>query len=186
MESGRIVISRAASQAEFPARFQLVAAMNPCPCGYAGDRSGRCRCTADQIQRYRGRLSGPLLDRIDLHVEVARPDRMPGSGSGATPECSAAVRRRVVAARERQLARAGMPNAHLGGALVREHCKLDAALRRFLEDAAQRVGLSPRACQRVLKVARTVADLDESVKLDGEHLAEALAYRGIDCGNGQA
>jgi magnesium chelatase family protein len=185
MESGRVVISRAASQAEFPARFQLVAAMNPCPCGYAGDRSGRCRCTADQVQRYRGRLSGPLLDRIDLHVEVARPDRMPGSDSEAAPECSAAVRQRVVAARERQLARAGMPNAHLGGTLVRAHCVLDALTRRFLEEAAQRVGLSPRACQRILKVARTVADLEGASAIAGEHVAEAIAYRGIDCGSRQ-
>jgi magnesium chelatase family protein len=185
MESGRIVISRAASQAEFPARFQLVAAMNPCPCGYAGDRSGRCHCSADQVQRYRSKLSGPLLDRIDLHVEVARPDRMPGSGSGPVPECSAAVRRRVVAARERQLARAGLPNAHLGGALVREHCKLDALTRRFLEEAAQRVGLSPRACQRILKVARTVADLEGQPGIGGDHVAEAIAYRGIDCGKQQ-
>ena len=189
MESGRIVISRAASQAEFPARFQLVAAMNPCPCGYAGDRSGRCHCSADQIQRYRGKLSGPLLDRIDLHVEVARPDRMPGGGpgghSGPAPECSAAVRRRVVAARELQLARAGLPNAQLGNALLRQHCKLDAALRRFLEDAAQRVGLSPRACQRILKVARTLADLEGETAIGGAHLAEAIAYRGIDCGNPQ-
>jgi magnesium chelatase family protein len=189
MESGRVVISRAASQAEFPARFQLVAAMNPCPCGYAGDRSGRCHCSADQVQRYRGRLSGPLLDRIDLHVEVARPDRIsgsvPGSGSGPVPECSALVRRRVVAARERQLARAGLPNAQLEGAQLREHCRLDAPSRRFLEEAAQRVGLSPRACQRILKVARTIADLEGSSEIAGDQLAEAIAFRGIDCENRQ-
>jgi magnesium chelatase family protein len=159
-------------------------ATQPCPCGYAGDRSGRCHCTADQVQRYRGRLSGPLLDRIDLHVEVARPDRMPGSvpgsGSGPAPECSALVRRRVVAAREVQLARAGLPNAQLDGAQLREHCRLDALSRRFLEEAAQRVGLSPRACQRILKVARTLADLEGETAIGGDHLAEALAYRGVD------
>jgi magnesium chelatase family protein len=160
-------------------------ATQPCPCGYAGDSSGRCHCSADQIQRYRGRLSGPLLDRIDLHVEVARPHQIPGSGSGPVPECSAAVRLRVVAARERQLTRAGMANAHLGGALVREHCKLDALTRRFLEAAAQRIGLSPRACQRILKVARTVADLEGQPGIGGDHVAEAIAYRGIDCGKPQ-
>jgi magnesium chelatase family protein len=110
---------------------------------------------------------------------------MPGSGSGPAPECSAMLRRRVVAAREVQLARAGLPNAHLGGALVREHCKLDALTRRFLEEAAQRVGLSPRACQRILKVARTVADLEGQPDIAGDHVAEAIAYRGIDCGNQQ-
>jgi magnesium chelatase family protein len=181
MESGRIIISRAASQAEFPARFQLVAAMNPCPCGYAGDRSGRCHCSADQIQRYRSKLSGPLLDRIDLHVEVARPDRIPQAHTGPAPECSAVVRRRVMAAREVQLARAGLPNAQLSNALLRQHCRLDAALRRFLEDAAQRVGLSPRACQRILKVARTLADLEGETVIGGAQLAEALAYRGMEC-----
>jgi magnesium chelatase family protein len=126
-----------------------------------------------------------LLDRIDLHVEVARPHRIPGSGSDPVPECSAVVRHRVVAARERQLARAGMPNAHLGGALVREHCKLEALTRRFLEEAAQRVGLSPRACQRILKVARTIADLEGEAAIGGDHVAEAIAYRGIDCGKQQ-
>ena len=181
LESGRIVIARASGHAEFPARFQLVAAMNPCPCGYAGDKSGRCRCTADQVQRYRGRISGPLLDRIDLHVEVTRPGRLLHSNRGPQPESSLAVRRRVVAAREIQLARAGMPNARLTGAGVRTHCHLDAAQRQFLESASQRAGLSPRGCQRILKVARTIADLDTEPRIGSGHLAEAIAYRGVDC-----
>jgi magnesium chelatase family protein len=185
LESGRIVIARAASHAEFPARFQLVAAMNPCPCGYHGDRSGRCNCSADQVQRYRGRISGPLLDRIDLHVEVARPDRIPQAHSGPTPENSAAVRRRVVDARQIQLERGGVPNAQLGSGAVKKYCGLDAEQRGFLEAAAESMGLSPRACQRILKVSRTLADLDGADEIRGEHLAEAIAYRGIDCGIGQ-
>ena len=184
LESGRIVIARAASYAEFPARFQLVAAMNPCPCGYAGDPGGRCHCTADQVQRYRGRISGPLLDRIDLHVEVARPRRPLLSPPGASAEDSATVRRRVITARELQLDRAGLPNAGLNSAGLRLHCRLGGEQQRFLERAAARIGLSPRGCQRVLKVARTVADLDSTPEIDSSHLAEAIAYRGTDCGNG--
>jgi magnesium chelatase family protein len=185
LESGCIVIARAAGHAVFPARFQLVAAMNPCPCGYAGDKSGRCHCTAEQIQRYRGRISGPLLDRIDLQIEIARPERLLHGGCHPKPERSAAVRRRVIAARELQLQRSGTPNALLSHVALRAHCKLGPDLRQFLEDAARRTGLSARACQRILKVARTIADLDGASALRGEHLAEALSYRGIDCGNSE-
>jgi magnesium chelatase family protein len=185
LESGRIVIARAASYAEFPARFQLVAAMNPCPCGYFGDASGRCHCTAEQVQRYRGRISGPLLDRIDLHVEVARPGLLLQFDKGRLPESSATVRQRVVAARKIQLDRAGLPNAQLSGAGVREHCRLNAGQRQLLEEAAQQTGLSPRACQRILKVARTVADLEAAPTIESGHLAEAIAYRGFDCGKRQ-
>jgi len=183
MESGRILIARSASYAEFPARFQLVAAMNPCPCGYAGDKSGRCHCSADQIQRYRGKISGPLLDRIDLHVEVSRPDRMPHNDNGPIPESSALVRRRVVAARKRQLERAGVANAQLDNGGVKRHCKPNLQLRNFLEEVAIKKGLSPRACQRILKVARTLSDLDEEADIGGAQLAEAIALRGIDSGN---
>ena len=185
MESGRIIISRAASFAEFPARFQLVAAMNPCPCGYAGDKSGRCMCTSDQVQRYRGKISGPLLDRIDLQVEIARPKRLHHQKRGKEPECSAAVRERVVAARRRQLERTGAPNAQLGSAGVRLHCKPGSRNDRFLEEAANQMGLSPRGCQRVLKVARTIADLGRQDSIRREHLAEALAYTGFDCEKNQ-
>jgi magnesium chelatase family protein len=159
--------------------------MNPCPCGYAGDSSGRCHCTADQVRRYRGRISGPLLDRIDLHVEVARPGQLPHAARAPRPESSAVVRRRVVAAREIQLNRAGIPNAQLSGVGVREHCELGPQEQQLLQDAALRTGLSPRACQRILKVARTVADLDGASRIRSEHLAEAIAYRGIDCGRKQ-
>ena len=180
MESGRIVISRAASFAEFPARFQLVAAMNPCPCGYHGDASGRCRCTSEQVQRYRSRISGPLLDRIDLHVEVARPARAVINGHGDTPEDSAAVRKRVIAARTLQFQRGGAPNAQLSDAQLRDACRLPAPLERFLESVAEQMNLSPRACQRVLKVARTLADLESSDAITQEHLAEAISYREVD------
>ncbi len=185
LESGRIVICRAASYAEFPARFQLVAAMNPCPCGYAGDKSGRCMCTSDQVQRYRGKISGPLLDRIDLHVEVACPSRLHFRKQAKKPEKSAAVRERVVAARKRQLQRAGVSNAQLDNAGVRQHCKADGKNHTFLENSAEQMGLSPRACQRVLKVARTLADLENRDRIGMRHLAEALAYRGFDCGKNQ-
>jgi len=180
LESGRIIISRAACYAEFPARFQLIAAMNPCHCGYHGDKSGRCRCSADQVRRYRAKISGPLLDRIDLHVEVNRPARAVFSGRGQKPEESATVRKRVVAAREHQMERSGVPNAQLSNAQVRLLCQLPSPLESFLESVAEKMSLSPRACQRILKVARTLADLDSEPLIDQRHLAEAIVYRGID------
>jgi magnesium chelatase family protein len=185
MESGSIVISRAAHFAEFPARFQLVAAMNPCPCGFAGEKNGKCMCTSEQVQRYRNRVSGPLLDRIDLHVEVARTQILPYRFRGKKPECSEAVRQRVIFAREIQLARAGLPNAQLENDDVRRYCKLNIRNQKLLEQAIEHMGLSGRACQRILKVARTVADLDFKDKIGKSQLAEAMAYRGIDCGKNQ-
>lgn len=179
IESGRITISRASRQAEFPARFQLVAAMNPCPCGYAGDPSGRCRCTPDAVARYRGRLSGPLLDRIDLKLEVPR---VPHAELRAGPrgEDSATVRARVVAARQRQRARSGLPNAWLDNAGIERHCQLDGALHALLERAVERLGLSARAYHRVLRVARTAADLAGCEHILAEHLTEAIQYRRMD------
>ena len=176
MESGHIAISRAARQAEFPARFQLVAAMNPCPCGYAGDPSGRCRCTPDAITRYRSRLSGPLLDRIDLKLEVPRVAHADLRG-GAPGESSAVVRARVVAARTRQQQRAGQPNAVLGNREVERDCVLDAPLHALLDRAVERLGLSARAYHRVLRVARTIADLAGAERIDAAHLSEAVQYR---------
>jgi len=180
MESGHIIISRATSQADFPARFQLVAAMNPCPCGYAGDRTGRCMCSFDQIQRYRSKVSGPLLDRIDLHVAVGRPAHLPYLQRGPQPEDSATVRERVISAYERQIHRMGVPNARLSSAGVRLYCEPPVKNRKFLEDAAEQMNLSPRACQRILKVARTLADLEGKDSIQKNHLAEALAYRGFE------
>ncbi|NLA67102.1 MAG: YifB family Mg chelatase-like AAA ATPase [Gammaproteobacteria bacterium] len=180
LEAGTVTVSRAARQAQFPARFQLVAAMNPCPCGWAGDPSGRCQCSADAVQRYRMRVSGPLLDRIDLHVDVPRvapaelrPDAQPG-------EPSAAVRARVEAARERQQARAGVLNAHLDQADTALHCRLGAGDQALLERAIDGLQLSARAMHRILRVARTIADLDDSGGIRSAHLAEALGYRGVD------
>lgn len=179
LESGRILISRAARQAEFPARFQLVAAMNPCPCGHAGDPSGACRCTPDAIARYTARLSGPLMDRIDLHVEVPRVPQ--AALRAASPgEDSATVRARVVAARARQHARAGKINAWLGHREVEASCRLGADDQALLERAVDRLGLSARAYHRVLKVARTIADLDGAADIATAHLAEALGYRCLD------
>ncbi|MFN2335194.1 MAG: YifB family Mg chelatase-like AAA ATPase [Wenzhouxiangellaceae bacterium] len=181
LESGRIVISRAALQAEFPARFQLIAAMNPCPCGYAGDESGRCFCSPDQIFRYRARISGPLLDRIDLHVEVPR-QKISQFSNG---EESAVVRRRVVAAREIQAGRSAL-NARLEVSDVRHYCKLEPASEKLLENACERLSLSARAHQRILKVARTIADLDGSTDIGTPHLAEAIGYRQLDRGSRNA
>lgn len=185
LESGRIMISRAACHAEFPARFQLVAAMNPCPCGFSGDRTGRCHCTSDQVKRYRAKISGPLLDRIDLHVEVSRPDRVFYSNSGNNGESTASVRQRVVDARCLQLDRAGTPNAQLDNNGVATWCKLQSSLGDFLEAVARKKHLSPRACQRILRVARTIADLEKSGEITQQHLAEAISFRGIDCGHVQ-
>jgi len=176
LEAGRITISRAAHQADFPARFQLVAAMNPCPCGYLGHPSGKCRCSPEQVARYRGRISGPLLDRIDLHIIVAAlPEAELTSAQGGEP--SAAVRARVAAARERQLARQDKPNAHLAGREIDRHCPLDAAGETLLKLAITRLDLSARAYHRVLKLARTVADLAGQEQIGAAHLAEAIQYR---------
>ncbi len=181
LESGRIVISRAARQAEFPARFQLVAAMNPCPCGYAGDPDGRCRCTPDAIARYRGRISGPLLDRIDLIVDVPRiPLSEFDARRRAGDEASATVRNRVIAARKVALQRAGGPNAAMAVPEIERDCALGEGERVLLERAMEKLSLSARAYHRVLRVARTIADLAGSERIAREHLAEAVQYRRTD------
>lgn len=181
LESGRITISRAARQAEFPARFQLVAAMNPCPCGYLGHSNGRCHCTGEQVQRYRARVSGPLLDRIDMHVEVPS---VPQAVLRATPdtvgEDSAVVRQRVEVARECQTTRSGKANALLKNREVSQHCRISDADSHLLEQAIDRLGLSARAYHRILKVARTVADLAGAADIGTAHLTEAIAYRRLD------
>jgi magnesium chelatase family protein len=176
LESGRIAISRAARQAEFPARFQLVAAMNPCPCGYSGDPGGRCRCTPEATRRYRARLSGPFLDRIDIKLEMPRVPQTEMRGAAAG-ETSAQVCARVSEARRRQLQRAGRPNAWLGNREVERDCPLDARLHALLDRAVERLALSARAYHRVLRVARTIADLAGSERIDAAHLSEAIQYR---------
>ena len=179
LESGYITISRAARQADFPARFQLVAAMNPCPCGYLGDPERACACNPEQIRRYRSRVSGPLLDRIDLHIEVPRLAHKLLRGKTAE-ETSATVRVRVVAARERQLQRAGKPNTALSAREIERYCRLSDADYRLLEQALEKLGLSPRAYHRILKVARTIADLAGSDAIQTAHLTEAISYRALD------
>ena len=179
LESGTIAIARAARQAQYPARFQLVAATNPCACGHLGDPSGRCRCTPDQIARYRGRLSGPLLDRIDIKVEVPRPREWEMMGKSEA-ECSAAVRARVGAARERQIARQGKPNAWLQARETARHCAIDGSAEDLLKQAIARLSLSARAYHRVLRVARSIADLGGGVTIGAAHIAEAIQYRRLD------
>jgi magnesium chelatase family protein len=180
LEDGRVTIARAARTAVFPARFVLVGAMNPCPCGYDGDDRRVCRCTPQQVARYHNRLSGPLRDRIDLIVEVAS---VPVAVVADAPEGepSSRVRARVQAARDRQRGRYGPDgprvNAELRSGLLREHCRLDPEARRLTRVAAERLGLTARGHDRVLRVARTIADLSTAPEIAAEHVAEALQYR---------
>jgi magnesium chelatase family protein len=184
LESGRITISRAARQADFPARFQLVAAMNPCPCGYLGDAERHCACTPEQVRRYRARVSGPLLDRVDLHIEVPRLAHQLLRGA-STEETSAVVRERIKTARQRQLQRAGKANTALTNREIERYCALQDPDYRLLEKAMERLGLSPRAYHRILKVARTIADLAGSEAIQTLHLSEAISYRALDRGMGR-
>ena len=179
MESGQINISRAAGQASFPARFQLIASANPCPCGFHGDRSRECVCSGEQINRYRNKISGPLLDRIDIHLEVARPKQMILPGRDQPGESSSAVKSRVVAARAIQLQRQQASNAHMSSTDIKKHCRLKPDQESFFESAATKLSLSPRGCQRALKVSRTIADLEDRRTIEHSHLAEALGYRQI-------
>ena len=179
MEAARISISRAGRQAEFPARFQLIAAMNPCPCGFAGDPLGQCRCSLDRIDAYRRRISGPLLDRIDLHVEVARPPPSSLRPGDAGEEQSVDVARRVLLARRVQQERCGYPNAELDAKTIEVHCRTTPRAWTILERAMEKFGLSARASQRVLKVARTIADLAGEAVIDERQLSEALGLRRV-------
>lgn len=170
------MISRARDRVSFPARFQLVAAMNPCPCGYMGEPSGRCRCTPEQVQRYRNKLSGPLLDRIDLHLTVARESTAlnPAKQTGNDTASASAL---VADARDRQQQRQGCANAFLDLTGLRRHCELSKVDEGWLETACERLTLSLRAAHRLLKVARTLADLEQVESIMRHHLAEALQYR---------
>jgi magnesium chelatase family protein len=180
MESGRVTISRALKQAEFPARFQLIAAMNPCPCGNRTDPKAICRCSANQIQRYQSRLSGPFLDRIDMQIEVPRVEREALQTIDPNVETSAVVRKRVTVARERQYARCGKMNAALGVKDIDAHCKLAENDAVLLDRAMQRLNLSARAYHRILKVARTIADLLVIEDINTACLSEAISYRSVD------
>ena len=179
LESGRISVSRAARQAEFPAQFQLVAAMNPCLCGFLGHYSGRCRCTPDQVLRYRSRISGPLLDRIDIQIEVpAVPtEDLSRARSG---DSSGMIRERVKQARARMIARQGKENARLATREIDNDCAPDEKGATLLKQAISRLGLSARGYHRILKVARTIADLAGVARVSEAHVAEAIQYRRFD------
>ncbi len=181
LESGVVHLTRLKRTCEFPARFQLVAAMNPCPCGYAGDPRGRCHCTAEQIDRYRHRISGPLIDRIDIHVELkALPVEHMLGDAPAEAENSATVAQRVVVARQVQMQRQGTLNARLTPSEVTRFCALERESRVLLGTAIARLGLSARACHRVLKLARTCADLAGGSKIRRIDVAEAVQLRALD------
>jgi magnesium chelatase family protein len=183
LEEGSVRISRASGVFSFPARFALIAAMNPCPCGYRGTRGGNCRCDEGAVARYAAKLSGPLLDRIDLHVEVARVpfDEIITKAGG---EPSAAIRVRVEAARRIQRERYEGKRVHTNAAIaardVRAHCALEAGPSSLLRDAATRGRLSARGLDRILRVARTIADLAGSPAIEAAHVAEAIGYRSLE------
>ncbi|MFA7553143.1 MAG: YifB family Mg chelatase-like AAA ATPase [Spongiibacteraceae bacterium] len=180
MESGSIMISRASQQVCFPANFQLVAAMNPCPCGYFGDLQRACRCTPDRLRRYRDKVSGPLLDRIDIQINVNRLPAGVISQTSAGEENSAQVRQRVINARQRQLQRQQKTNAQLENKELDAFCVLSQGDLNLLEQAVTRLQLSPRAYHRILRVARTVADLANCEHIVTQHLTEAIGYRALD------
>jgi magnesium chelatase family protein len=184
LEDGNVTIARAALSVSFPARFMLAAAMNPCPCGFFGDPTRQCQCTPPQIQRYVSKISGPLLDRIDIHIEVPAVKYKELRGE-SNAEDSASVRQRVVAARHRQVERFThekrvYANAQMSPKLIRKHCALGSDGEKLLETAVTRLGLSARAHDRILKVARTIADLDACDSIESRHLSEAIQYRTLD------
>ncbi len=181
LESGLISISRAAQQAEFPSRFQLVAAMNPCPCGYLGDTSNRCQCNEDQVLRYRNRISGPLLDRIDLQIEVPNiTHRILDKSQQVKTISSEKIREKVVHACSIQLKRCGKSNSRLENREIEKYCGISEEHKRLLQSAIERLGLSTRGLHRILKIARTIADLSDADEIEKHHLTEALSYRCLD------
>ena len=175
LESGSILITRAQASVEYPANFMLIAAMNPCPCGYLGEE--RCRCTPDQVNRYRDKISGPLLDRIDLQVHVPRVPYQELTANTPSGESSNHVRVRVIAARRRQEKRQGCANAQLSRKQIDQFCQLNKNQLAMMNTAIERMQLSARGFHRVLKVARTIADIENNDKIQDQHLSEALAYR---------
>jgi magnesium chelatase family protein len=183
LEDGQVTISRAASSITYPARFMLVAAMNPCPCGFWGDPRRPCTCTPQQIRQYRARISGPLLDRIDIQIQVAAvPFQELTQGAGG--ESSRQLRETVLGARVHQARRFAksrvFANAQMTPRLIKDHCRLGPEAQRLLEMAMERLGLSARAYNRILKIARTIADLEGEGDLKTAHVAEAIQYRSLD------
>jgi magnesium chelatase family protein len=186
LEDQRVTISRASMSLTFPASFMLVGSMNPCPCGFWNDPVRECRCTPLQIQRYVGRISGPLLDRIDIHIDVpaVRFKELTGTSAGPEPEASAIIRERVGKARDIQRERLKtegiFSNSQMTPRLIRRYCRIDAESERMLETAMTRLGLSARAYDRILKVSRTIADLEGLDEIRSNHVAEAVGYRSLD------
>jgi magnesium chelatase family protein len=184
LEDGHVTLTRVSGSLRYPARFILIAAMNPCPCGYHGDRSRECLCTPQQIRRYRARLSGPLQDRIDIQIDVPPVAVRELHDQGPAPEASADIRARVADARARQLRRYGddhiHTNAQLKPRLLKRYCGLDRVGQELLEQAMTKLGLSARAHGRILRVARTIADLAGSERIEPHHVAEAIQYRSLD------
>lgn len=181
LETGHITISRANRQVDFPAKFQLIAAMNPCPCGFLGDASGRCRCTSEQVARYRAKISGPLLDRIDMHLEVPRiSHEILRKGSPDGEESSATIRARVTAARDLAINRGGKVNSLLSAVEVKRYCLLSETGHQLVAQAMERFGLSNRAYHRILKLALSIADLAGSKQIEIPHISEAIGYRKLD------
>ena len=183
LEEGAVTITRVNASLRYPAQIMLVTAMNPCPCGYYGDRTRECHCSPQQIQRYRGRLSGPLLDRLDIHLEIPAVVVSELSHDGSA-ESSIAIRERVSAARAKQAQRFQadglFTNAQLKPRHLKKYCSIDEQGKKLLEQAVDRLGLSARAYGRILRVARTIADLADSERLEPPHLAEAIQYRSLD------
>lgn len=179
LESGRVALSRAQAQLEYPANFQLIAAMNPCPCGFANESNNRCCCTPQQIARYRQKISGPLLDRIDLHVPV-RAVPIKDLQSKPDGEASVDVKKRVEACRQFQLDRQGSTNAALKHSDLQRHCQLDKTSAHIIEQAVTKLNMSARGYDRVLRVARTLADMAKSEVIQSMHVSEALSYRALD------
>jgi len=183
LESNSVTISRATASLTYPANFMLAAAMNPCPCGYYTDPSKECRCTPGQIQKYMSRISGPLLDRIDIHVEVPAVKYKDMAG-GTTGESSYEIRQRVNRARKIQLQRFAGENIYCNASMqsrqIRKYCKMGDGADQLLETAITHLGLSARAYDRILKVSRTIADLAESDVIEAEHISEAIQYRSLD------
>ncbi|MBK7352520.1 MAG: YifB family Mg chelatase-like AAA ATPase [Nitrosomonas sp.] len=180
LESGHITISRAARQTNFPARFLLIAAMNPCPCGYLGHLSGKCHCTPDQVARYRGKISGPLLDRIDMQIEVSSLPQEELMQAQPMGEKSSTIRERVEEAYQLQCNRQGKTNSRLTVKEIDQLCVLDTTSKNLLKQAINRLSLSARAYHRILKLARTIADLGNVEKINNQHIAEAIQYRKLD------
>ena len=180
METGTITISRAARQAEFPASFQLIAAMNPCPQGYSCDGKSLCQCTHEQQRRHRNRISAPLLDRIDIHIEVPKLDKSAFDQNSPKSEDSQTIRKRVINAYQIQLERAGKSNADLSSTQVDEHCRLESDEKMLLDKAMDKLHLSARAYHRILKLARTIADIADCETIQKPHITEAISYRSLD------